>query len=109
MDLDAPHISPNGEVISKRELIAEIENLLNSIGDEAKAKNKANAGEKANAKTNAKDSKDTHENVLYQTTLSVDIMATLGFDELLSLRDGLLQKDCLQENKDWLLNLTQKP
>ena len=31
MDLDAPHISSNGEIISKRELISEIENLLNGV------------------------------------------------------------------------------
>ena len=93
MDLDTPHISPNGELISKRELIAEIENLLNGVGQNTQTK-----------------SRDSHNaDALSQTTLSVEIMATLGFEELLSLRNSLLQKDCLQENKEWLLGLSQKP
>lgn len=90
MDLDAPHISSNGELISKRELISEIENLLNGIGSH----------------------KDTpvcaHSSALSQTTLSTEIMATLSFEELLGLRDSILQKDSLEANKDWLLNLSQK-
>lgn len=89
MDLDAPHISSNGEIISKRELISEIENLLNGVGSH----------------------KDTpaRSSALSQTTLSTQIMATLSFEELLGLRDSILQKDSLEANKDWLLNLSQKP
>ena len=89
MDLDTPHISPNGEIINKRELISEIENLLNGVGSH----------------------KDTpaHSSALSQTTLSTQIMATLSFEELLGLRDSILQKDSLEANKDWLLNLSQKP
>ena len=89
MDLDAPHISSNGEIISKRELISEIENLLNGVGSHKDAPARASA--------------------LSQTTLSTQIMATLSFEELLGLRDSILQKDSLEANKDWLLNLSQKP
>lgn len=90
MDLDAPHISSNGELISKRELISEIENLLNGIG--------SHKGTPVRA----------HSSALSQTTLSTEIMATLSFEELLGLRDSILQKDSLEANKDWLLNLSQK-
>ncbi|MGX2984119.1 hypothetical protein ACWIWK_01390 [Helicobacter sp. 23-1048] len=89
MDLDAPHISSNGEIISKRELIGEIENLLNGVGSHKDAPARSSA--------------------LSQTTLSTQIMATLSFEELLGLRDSILQKDSLEANKDWLLNLSQKP
>lgn len=99
MDLDTPHISANGEMISKRELIAEIEGLLNTIGQDT---------QRNNAKDNANANPST-PSMLAQTTLSVEIMATLAFEELVALRDNLLQKDSLQENKQWLLGLTKTP
>lgn len=99
MDLDTPHISANGEMISKRELIAEIEGLLNTIGQDT---------QRNNAKDNANVNPST-PSMLAQTTLSVEIMATLAFEELVALRDNLLQKDSLQENKQWLLGLTKTP
>lgn len=99
MDLDTPHISANGEMISKRELIAEIEDLLNTIGQDT---------QRNNAQDNSNISPST-PSMLAQTTLSVEIMATLAFEELVALRDNLLQKDSLQENKQWLLGLTKTP
>lgn len=102
MDLDTPHISVNGEMISKRELIAEIEGLLNTIGQDTQCNN-------AKDNANANPSAPSTPSMLAQTTLSVEIMATLAFEELVALRDNLLQKDSLQENKQWLLGLTKTP
>lgn len=102
MDLDTPHISANGEMISKRELIAEIEGLLNTIGQDTQ---RNNAKDNANVNPSA----PSTPSMLAQTTLSVEIMATLAFEELVALRDNLLQKDSLQENKQWLLGLTKTP
>lgn len=99
MDLDTPHISANGEMISKRELIAEIEGLLNTIGQDTQY----------NTHSNKNPSTSSTPSMLAQTTLSVEIMATLAFEELVALRDNLLQKDSLQENKQWLLGLTKTP
>lgn len=105
MDLDTPHISANGEMISKRELIAEIEGLLNTIGRDTQ---RNNTKDNANANPSTPSTPST-PSMLAQTTLSVEIMATLAFEELVALRDNLLQKDSLQENKQWLLGLTKTP
>lgn len=102
MDLDTPHISANGEMISKRELIAEIEGLLNTIGQDTQRNN-------AKDNANVNPSTPSTPSMLAQTTLSVEIMATLAFEDLVALRDNLLQKDSLQENKQWLLGLTKTP
>lgn len=71
------HITKNGEITSQNALIDEIENLLNRIPSANK------------------------------THLSSEVMSALNCTELEQIRDNLLKRDCIEQNLQWLLNLTQ--
>lgn len=75
--MNTPHITKHGEITTKKELIKDIESILNLIPARS------------------------------QTTLSDSVMKSLECAELEHIRDSLLQKhhNIIAENKDWLFGL----
>lgn len=74
------YITKNGEIMSKEELIAEIENLLNHIPSQN------------------------------HTFLSPEVMSALTLKDLESVRDSLLEKqnDAVLPHRQWLFDLAHK-
>lgn len=79
--MEESFINSYGEVVNKKDLIIEIESLLNRFSDSSP-----------------------------QSALSVNVMQSLDIQTLLSIRDNLLAK-CgkeLENNLEWLLSLKNK-
>lgn len=74
------YVSKNGELTSRKKLLDEIEDLLNALPSQSR------------------------------TTLSPQVMNTLGCEELESIRDSLMCKSQNQiaHNREWLLGLVDR-